>query len=201
MIQHRPATFAHRVFAVVLGLTTLAALPGCAPLPFFGAAAAGVMMANDRRSAGTIVDDNGIELKLGNKIASDKALAEKVHVSATCYNKTLLITGEVPSEEIRDQVVALAGTIDGVTQVYNSLDISVPTEYKSRNFDTWVTTKAKSKMLSRKELEATHVKVTTENAVVYLMGLVKHDEADAAAQTASEIEGVKRVVKVFEYLD
>ena len=201
MIQLRPATFAHHALVVVLGLTTLAGLPGCAPLPFFGAAAGSAMMANDRRSAGTIIDDNGIELKLGNKIASDKALADKVHVNATCYNKTLLLTGEVPSEEIRDQIIALAGTIDGVTQVYNSLDISVPTEYKSRNFDTWVTAKAKSKMISRKELEATHVKVVTENAVVYLMGMVKHADADAAAQTASEIEGVKRVVKVFEYLD
>jgi len=198
--QHRPATFAHRALAVALGFTSLLALPGCAPVLFAGAAS-GVMMANDKRSAGTIVDDNTIELKLGNKIASDKALAEKVHVNATCYNKTLLITGEVPSEEIRDQIVALAGSIDGVKQIYNSLDISIPTEYKSRNFDTWVTTKAKSKMVSRKELEAIHVKVTTENAVVYLMGLVNHAEADAAAQTASEIEGVKRVVKVFEYLD
>ena len=200
MKQHRTATFAHRVLAITLGFTSLLTLPGCATVLFAGTAS-GVMMANDKRSAGTIVDDNTIELKLGNKIAADKALAEKVHVNATCYNKTLLITGEVPSEEIRDQIVALAGSIDGVKQLYNSLDISIPTEYKSRNFDTWVTTKAKSKMVSRKELEAIHVKVTTENAVVYLMGLVNHAEADAAAQTASEIEGVKRVVKVFEYLD
>lgn len=200
MIQHRPATFAYRILAVILGLSSIAALSACGPLVLAGAAS-GAMMANDKRSAGTIIDDNGIELKLGNKIASDKALAEKVHVNATCYNKTLLITGEVPSEEIRDQVVAMAGTIDGVKQVYNALDISIPTEYKSRNFDTWVTSKAKGKILSRKELESTHVKVVTENAVVYLMGLVNHADADAAAQAVSEIEGVKRVVKVFEYLD
>jgi len=158
-------------------------------------------MANDKRSAGTIVDDKGIELTLGNNIAADKALAEKVHVSATCYNKTLLITGEVPSEQIRDQIVALAGSIDGVKQVYNALDISVPTQYKSRNFDTWVTSKTKGRMVSRKELQGAYIKVVTENAVVYLMGLVNHADADMAAQTASEIEGVKRVVKVFEYLD
>jgi osmotically-inducible protein OsmY len=184
----------------MLGLASFAALHGCGPIVLVGAASS-VMMANDKRSAGTIVDDNGIELKLGNKIASDKALAEKVHVNATCYNKTLLITGEVPSEDIRDQIVALAGAIDGVKQLYNALEISVPTEYKSRNFDTWVTTKAKSQMISRKELEGVYVKVVTENAVVYLMGLIKHADADSAARTASEIEGVKRVVKVFEYLD
>ena len=199
MIQHRPTTFAH-LLAALLGLTTVLAVHGCGPIVLVGAAS-GAIMANDKRSAGTIVDDNAIEIKVGNKIASDKALADRVHITANCYNKTLLITGEVPSEEIRDQVIALAGAIDGVKQLYNSLDISVPTEYKSRNFDAWVTAKAKSKMISRKELEGAHVKVTTENAVVYLMGLVNHADADAAAQTASEIEGVKRVVKVFEYLD
>lgn len=200
MTQQRPATFTWQLLAVLLGFSASVALHGCGPIVLVGAAS-GVMMASDKRSAGTIVDDNGIELKLGNKIASDKALADKVHVDATCYNKTLLITGEVPSEEIRDQIVALAGAIDGVKQLYNALDISVPTEYKSRNFDAWVTTKAKSKILGRKELEGVYVKVTTENAVVYLMGLVYHADADTAAQTVSEIEGVKRVVKVFEYLD
>lgn len=200
MIQHRSGIFAHLARAGLLALSGAAALPGCGPIILAGAAS-GAMMANDKRSAGTIVDDNGIELKLGNKIAADKALAQKVHVNATCYNKTLLITGEVPSEEVRDQVVALAGTIEGVKQVYNALDISIPTEYKSRNFDTWVTSKTKGQMLSRKELEGAHVKVVTENAVVYLMGLINHADAEIAAQTASEVEGVKRVVKVFEYLD
>ena len=200
MTRHRSATFKHRCCAALLGLTCIAMLPGCGPIVMVGGAS-GVMMANDKRSAGTIVDDNGIELALGNKIAADKALAEKVHVSATCYNKTLLLTGEVPSEEIRDQIVALAGSISGVKQVYNALDISVPTPYKSRNFDTWVTSKAKGRMISRKELQGVYIKVVTENAVVYLMGLVKQADADVAAQIASEIEGVKRVVKVFEYLE
>lgn len=200
MIQHQPVTFAHRVLAVVLGLASVLSLHGCGPIVLAGAAST-AMMGNDKRTAGTIVDDNGIELRLGNKIASDKALAEKVHVNGTSYNKTLLITGEVPSEQIRDQIVAIAGSLGDVKQVYNALDISVPTEYKSRNFDTWVTSKTKTRMLTRKDLESAHIKVVTENAVVYLMGLIKHADADIAAQTASEIEGVKRVVKVFEYLD
>lgn len=185
---------------MVLGFTSVVALHGCGPIVLVGAST-GAMIANDKRTPGTIVDDNAIELKFATQIAADKALAEKVHVNATVYNKTLLLTGEVPSEAIRDQIIALAGTIDDVKQVYNALDISIPTEYKSRNFDTWVTTKVKSRILSRKQLDGVHVKVVTENAVVYLMGLVYISHADAAAQTASEIEGVKRVVKVFEYLD
>lgn len=175
-------------------------LQACAPFIVAGAAT-GALVANDRRTAGTIVDDKGIELKVANKIASDKALAEKVHVNATSFNRTLLITGEVPSEAMRDQIVAFAGSTDGVKQLYNALEIALPTEYKSRNFDTYLTSKVKAKMVGRADLDASQVKVITENAVVYLMGLVKHGEADAAAQVASEVESVKRVVKVFEYLD
>lgn len=175
-------------------------LQACAPVLFAGAAT-GAIMANDRRTAGTIVDDKGIELKVANKIASDKALAEKVHVNATAYNRTLLITGEVPSEAMRDQIVAFAGSTDGVKQLYNALDIALPTEYRSRNFDTSLTAKVKTRLFGRSDVDAGQIKVVSENAVVYLMGLVKQTEADVAAQVASEVDGVKRVVKVFEYLD
>ncbi len=183
----------------LIGLA-ITALPGCAPVLVAGAAT-GAYVAADRRTAGTIVDDKGIELKIGNKIASDKTISEKMHVNVTSYNKTVLLTGEVPSEPLRDQVVAWAGTVDGVKQVYNALDIANPTEYKSRNFDAWLTSKVKGHLVGKKEFDANHVKVVSENAVVYLMGLVNHAEADAIAQSASEVDGVKRVVKVFDYLD
>lgn len=196
-MTNKMSSFPTLTLATLLATMTLQA---CAPVLFAGAAT-GAMMANDRRTAGTIVDDKGIELKVANKIASDKALADKVHVNATSYNRTLLITGEVPSETLRDQIVAFAGSAEGVKQLYNALDIALPTEYKSRNFDAWVTSKVKAKMVGRSDVDAGQVKVVTENAVVYLMGLVKHAEADAAARVASEIDGVKRVVKVFEYVD
>lgn len=196
-MNHRPLFFIARSSVMLFALI---ALQACGPIIVVGAAT-GVMMSNDRRSAGTIIDDKGIELKIGNRIGFDKALADKVHVSANAFNKTVLLTGEVPSEELRDQIVAFAGSTDGVKQVYNALDISLPTEYKSRNFDTWLTSKVKSKMFGRKDFEAVHIKVVSENAVVYLMGMVNQTEADTAAQIASEIEGVKRVVKVFEYIE
>lgn len=188
------------VQALALAVLSMATLHGCAPVIVAGAAT-GAFVAADRRTAGTIVDDKGIELKIGNKIASDKALNDKIHVNVTCFNKTVLLTGEVPSEELRDQVVAWAGTVDGVKQVYNALDLANPTEYKSRNFDAWLTSKVKGRMAGKTEFDANHVKVVSENAVVYLMGVVNRVEADAAALSASEVDGVKRVVKVFDYLD
>jgi osmotically-inducible protein OsmY len=164
-------------------------------------AATGAIVAADRRTAGTILDDKGIELKIRNRIAQDKAIAERTHVNAAAFNRTVLLTGEVPSEELRDQVIAWAGAVDGVKQVYNALELANPTEYKSRNFDTYLASKVRGRLAGKPEFDASHVKIVSENAVVYLMGLVKNSEADAAATYASEIEGVKRVVKVFEYLD
>lgn len=186
---------------VLLGVAVVApALHGCGPFVVAGAAT-GVLVAADRRSAGTIVDDNTIEVKIANRIASDKALAEKVHVSVNSYNRTVLLTGEVPTRDVQDQIVAWAGAVEGVKQVYNALDLANPSEYKSRNFDVWLSSKVKSKLAGRAEFDASHIKVTSENAVVYLMGLVKHAEAEAAAKVAAEVEGAKRVVTVFEYLE
>jgi osmotically-inducible protein OsmY len=181
-------------------LAAVVALHGCGPVVVAGAAT-GAIVANDRRTAGTIVDDQAIELKIKNKVASDKVVAPQVHVNATSFNKTVLLTGETPSEPLRDQIVALAGEVEGVKQVYNALELSNPSEYKARNYDTWLASKVKGKLIGRAEVDAGHVKVVAENSVVYLMGLVHPAEADAAAQIASEVEGVRRVVKVFEYLD
>jgi osmotically-inducible protein OsmY len=186
---------------LLAGLATLTLTQqACAPVVVAGAAT-GAIVASDRRTAGTILDDKGIELKIRNRVAQDKALAEKLHVNAAAFNKTVLLTGEVPSEELRDQVIAWAGAVDGVKQVYNALDLAKPTEYKSRNFDSWLASKVRGRLAGKAEFDASHIKVVTENAVVYLMGMVKQSEGDAAAAVASEVEGAKRVVKVFEYLD
>jgi osmotically-inducible protein OsmY len=192
--------FRRRSIALGTLLATALTLHGCGPMVVAGAAT-GAIVANDRRTAGTIVDDQTIELKIENKIASDKSVAPQVHVNATSFNKTVLLTGEAPSEELRDQVVALAGGTDGVKQVYNALELSNPSEYKTRNYDNWLTSKVKGQLIGRAEVDVAHVKVVAESSVVYLMGMVRHEEADAAAQIASEVEGVRRVVKVFEYLD
>lgn len=182
------------------GILALGQLQGCVG-GIVAAGGAGATMAVDRRSAGTIVDDETIELKISKAINEDRDLGEKAHINITSYNGMVLLTGETPTDTMRDHAVDIVRHIDMVRRVYNEIAVTEPTILKSRSEDTWITAKVKTKLLAVKEISATNVKVVTENHTVYLMGLVSRAEAQAAAETARFVEGVAKVVTLFEYQD
>ena len=175
-------------------------LQACAPVLVAGAAT-GASVANDRRTAGTVLEDQTIELKAVGAIQGDEELSKSAHVSITSFNNVVLVTGQTPARGLRDRVLSLINSIDKVRRIHNEISIEEPTPLKTRSNDTWITTKVKSTLLGAKGLEATHIKVITENGVVYLMGLVTHQDGDTAAKTVQQVKGVQRVIKVFEYLD
>jgi len=181
-------------------LCTAFLIQGCAPVIVAGAAT-GASVANDRRTAGTMLEDQSIELKATNAIQSDEALAKSVHVSVTSYNNIVLLTGQAPTRTLRDRILKQIHDIEKIRRIHNEISIDEPTTFKTRSNDTWITTKTKSTLLGAKGLDATHVKVVTENSVVYLMGLITRKDGDTAAKTVQQVTGVQRVVKVFEYLD
>ncbi len=177
----------------------LAVLPGCVPLIAATGIGVGVMVVEDRRSAGTQLEDQTIETKASGRI-QDKH-GDRAHVSVTSYNRWVLLTGEVPSDEIRQDVTSLVLAVPNVRNVANEISIAGVTSFGSRSNDSILTTKVKSRLVSAKGVSANNVKVVTENGVVYLMGLVTRKEAEAATDTTATTAGVQRVVKVFEYLD
>ncbi|MFA5081331.1 MAG: BON domain-containing protein [Hydrogenophilaceae bacterium] len=183
---------------LLLGLISITTLPGCAVVAG-GAAATGVLMAEDRRTASTYLMDEEIELKAASR-AREQPI-EGVHASFTSFNRRLLITGEVPTEAIKTQIADVVRGVANVREVTNELAIAVPTSLTSRTGDGYTTAKIKSRFLDDKRFAALHVKVVTENGVAYLMGLVKRAEGNAAAEIAAKTSGVRRVVKVFEYID
>ncbi len=181
------------------GLLLIQILNACAPVIVAGAAT-GASVANDRRTAGTVLEDQSIELKASNAIQSDETLSKAVHVSVTSFNDIVLLTGQAPTQTLRERIVDHVRGIEKIRRIHNEITIEEPTSFKTRSNDTWITTKAKSTLLGAKGLEATHIKVVTENGVVYLMGLVTRQEGDTAAKTVQQVTGVQRVVKVFEYI-
>ena len=183
----------------MIGLTLN--LTGCpAPLLLAGGAAAGAS-AIDRRSAGTIVDDQAIELKVNNAIYGDDKLKKEVHINITCYNGAVLLTGEAPTEELRTLAVEHARGVEHVKRVYNEIIVGPQSTGKSRSQDTWLTTRIKTRLVGARELSAIQIKVVTENQTVFLLGIVSHAEADIATDIARRVEGVAQVVKLFEYTD
>ena len=173
------------------------ALGGCAPV-VLGGAAVGGMMALDRRTVGTQVEDEGIELRIGNRVHG--AYGDKVHVNVTSYNRQVLLTGEVPSAEVRDAAEKIAAGAENVRSVVNDLAVMPTTSLGQRSNDTYITGKVRASLVDARDLSANSFKVVTERNVVYLMGRVSQREAGRATAIARNISGVAKVVRVFEHL-
>jgi osmotically-inducible protein OsmY len=182
---------------MLLAIAICSALTGCVAVVAGGAAAGGAMVA-DRRSSGSYVDDEGIEWKTLTEI--NNTLGDKIHVNVTSYNRNVLLTGEAIDAATKNRAESIAKDVQNVRNVTNELEIAGVSSLAARNNDAYVTTLVKSNMIKENRFPANYVKVVTENSVVYLMGMVTRKEADAAVEIARSTEGVRKVVKVFEYV-
>lgn len=182
---------------LVAGMATQ--LTACFPVVAGGVAATGVMAA-DRRTSGTYIEDQSIELKAKKNIV-DNIGAANIHVNVTSYNRNVLLTGEVINEAAKTKAEAATKAIDNVRTITNELTVDENSKFTERNNDTYITSKVKASMIKENRFPANYVKVVTEAGTVYLMGIVKHKEADDAVEIARSIEGVNKVVKVFEYIE
>lgn len=182
-------------------IALLVALPlinGCAPLVLGGAAATGVMVAEDRRTVGTLTEDQGIELRAASRIGNQ---VRDAHINVTSYNRMVLLTGEVPDAAAKATAEKIARAVDNVRGVYNELQIAGNSSMTARANDSYLTSKVKARFVDSRKFSALHVKVVTESNVVYLMGLVNRQEANDATEIARTTGGVQKVVRVFEYLN
>ena len=172
-------------------------LQGCAPVLIGAGSAAAVTSLEDRRSTGTQLDDESIEVRTSNRIAD--RFGDRVHVNVTSYNRIALITGEAPDERARQEVEKIVLAVPGVRAATNDVQVAGISSYAARTNDSYLTTKVRGRLFDTKRVSPVHVKVVTEAGVVYLMGLVTEPEADEAVEIARTTGGVRKVVKVFEY--
>ncbi|GAB3245041.1 BON domain-containing protein [Chitinimonas naiadis] len=187
-----------RYSALLLALLVTSQLTACFPLVVAGATT-GVVVAQDRRASAVVWNDKQIENRVNDAISG--RFGDLTHVNITSYNKAVLLTGEAPDEATRAEAGRLAQGVADVRQVHNEMIVQLPTSVSSRANDTGITTKVKARMVDAKRFSPIHVKVVTERKQVYLLGLVKQQEARDAAEIASQTSGVERVVTLFEYLD
>ena len=180
-------------------LVPLFALQGCAPIAVTGATTAVTTLAADRRTTGTFIEDEAIEIKSRLALLDRQELNKRVHVNITSYNTWVLVSGQAPTEEDRQAVIDLVKNIEKVTRVFDEITIAAPSSLLSRPSDTVITTKIKAKLIAEKDLSSLHIKVITENGVTFLMGLVTTEEGDIATEIARRTGGVQKVVKLFEY--
>ena len=185
---------------LLLVILCIPVLSSCALLVAAGVATGvgtGVAMSNDRRTSGIFVEDEGIEMKSGRRIS--EKYGSNVHVNVTSYNRNVLLTGEAPSDAAKADIGNLVKGVENVRNVINEISVGPTSTYGSRSSDTLITSKVKGRFIDVGKFQVNHVKVITENGVVYLLGLVNRKEADNAVEIAGSTSGVRKVVKVFEY--
>jgi osmotically-inducible protein OsmY len=188
-----------RILLILITAALVPLIQGCAAVALGGAAAAGgYLVGEDRRSAALLADDQAIEFRVQNRVGEKHPGA---HVNTTSYNKMVLLTGEAPSAEAKADIEKIARSVGNVRGIYNELQISGSTSFPARANDSYVTSKVKARFLDARRFNPVHVKVVTEAGTVYLMGIVKKQEADHATEIARTTSGVQKVVRVFEYQD
>lgn len=187
-----------RPLATILLCGMLAgALQGCLGLAV-GGTVVGTLAATDRRTLGAQTEDRGITLKGESRIA--KLTGDAGHVNVTSFNRRVLLTGEVRDAQMKSMVEREAAAIEGVVSVVNELEVAGVSSLTSRSNDALITGKVKASFVDAKDLFANSFKVVTERGNVYLMGRVTEREATRGAQVAAGVPGVRKVIKVFEYI-
>jgi osmotically-inducible protein OsmY len=189
-----------KLLVIIFLLLPLPFLSGCALVAATGVAAGtGVAISEDRRTSGTMVQDESIEFKSNRRIK--EKFGRKVHVDVTSFNRHVLLTGEAASATVKNEIEDIVRAVEGLRDVTNKITVGEVRPLTARTHDALITSKVKARFVNEGIFQANHVKVVTEDGVVYLLGLVDREEAQNAVKIAKSTSGVRKVVQVFEYLD
>lgn len=187
-----------RTACMLLAAAALAGgLSACVPL-VVGGAAVGTMVAVDRRTSGTQLEDESIEMRSANRIY--EMLGDRAHVNVTSWNRQVLLTGEVPTAEDRQKVEQAVLGVENVRSIVNELVVAPNSSVSQRSNDVLITGKVKASFVDAKDIMSSAFKVVTERGVVYLMGRVTQREATRATEITRGVSGVAKVVRVFEII-
>lgn len=181
--------------------TLIASSAFVALLALGGCATDGAKENYAERTPGAKVEDSTIQGKIFETLQSTDARYGDTHINVDSYNSNVLLTGQVPSDELKQKAGEIAGKVRSVRQVHNELMVSANTPISQRMNDTWITGRIKANLVANDQVEAGLIQVITENGTVYLMGMVTQKQAAEVVGAASGVGGVQRIVKVFEYLD
>ena len=172
-------------------------LQGCAPALIGAGGVAAFTAAEDRRTTGTQIEDEGVELRVANRVSG--RFGDKAHVNVTAFNRWVLLTGEAPDDAARAEMEKIAAAVPNVRGVSNEVQVAGVSSLASRASNSFITSKVKARFVDARKFSPVHVKVVTEAGVVYLLGVVTEKEAEDAVEVARTTGGVRKVVKIFEY--
>ena len=187
-----------RTSALALAISSTLLMTACAPLLIGGAMLGGTLVATDRRTSGTQLEDQGIEFKAAARVREQ--LGTTAHVNINSYNRLALITGEVNNEADRERLTAIVSGVENVSNVLNETAVTMKSSLSNRSNDVFIATKVKASLVDARDLVSNSFYVVVERGTVYLMGRVSEREAKRASDIARSINGVNKVVRAFEII-
>jgi osmotically-inducible protein OsmY len=196
-------SWTHGLSQLVCLLALAVLLPGCAPA-LIGGTAVGISVIHDRRTTATVLEDQKVELVAEARLNDHKDLSKHSQVSFTCYNRVMLITGRADSPDVKARIAEMVGRFPELVRVVDEVQVGLLSGLEQLTDDIYLTSKVKLALFEINDIptfDPTRVTVTSDHGVVYLMGLVTQREAAAVVDKVRYINGVQRVVKVFEYVE
>ncbi len=195
--------FVHPLARSVIAVVLVALLSGCAAVVVGGAVATGVAV-HDRRTVGTVIDDNVLEVRVRNALYVDEQLDQRSRIKVNVFNGWVLLAGEVPSEALIELATERVSAVDGVVRLFNELAATERASLGEASNDRWISSRVNAGFARIRGLsgfDPSRVQVTTARSIVYLQGLVSQAESDAVIERARTVRGVERVVTLFEIRD
>lgn len=189
-----------KTLSVIVAMTMLANLQGCALLAVGAAGALTAKVANDRRTVGTQLDDQTAEGQVAYQWSKNESLKKSANLEIDIYNGVALVTGQAPSQVLIDEAIAAVETVEYIQKVHNQIRVGMPIEASAQAQDIWLASKVKTKLVADERIPSLQVKVIVQNGEVFLMGRVTNQEGTYAVDVARNINGVKRVVRAFEIM-
>jgi osmotically-inducible protein OsmY len=183
---------------IPLLLSTTLLLQGCAGL-IIGAGVGAASVAHDRRTLGTQVDDTTAAGRISTAISNNVAINTQASISVQVFNGTALLIGQAPTQALIQQAEKLALSVKNIKKLHNQVRLGSPIPPSVVANDAWLASKVKTKLIADKRIDGLHIEIEVENGEVFLMGLVSEQESNIAVEITRNIQGVKQVIKAFEY--
>ncbi|KDN10563.1 MULTISPECIES: division/outer membrane stress-associated lipid-binding lipoprotein [unclassified Gilliamella] len=189
-----------KVSLIVMLISCALTLQGCVAAVIGIGAGATAKVATDPRTAGTQVDDTTLSSRMSMKIKNNGPFFIGSRIVTSAYGGNILLTGQANNEQV-EKAESLAYQVEGVKKVYNQIRIGEPVGAGTITNDTWITTQVKSQLVLDAKTKARKIKVVTENGEVFLIGIVTSEEGKVAAEIASKVRGVKKVITLYTYTE
>ncbi|MCO6538172.1 MAG: divisome-associated lipoprotein YraP [Gilliamella sp.] len=189
-----------KVSLIVMLISCSLTLQGCVAAFIGIGAGATAKVATDPRTAGTQVDDTTLSSRMSMKIKNNGPFFIGSRIVTSAYGGNILLTGQANNEQV-EKAESLAYQVEGVKKVYNQIRIGEPVGAGTITNDTWITTQVKSQLVLDAKTKARKIKVVTENGEVFLIGIVTSEEGKVAAEIASKVRGVKKVITLYTYTE